>query len=181
MKFFFYMKILTEEEIKQNQSPIKRIDNCLVLLTNKHLIVFKLMDVEMFNQNTDFDVCLKRKLTVDINHIELIEIGLGQNYLLIEKNTGDKNTRILNYKFVTLDIYQSQVFLNILLKIINESKKITMLKNIKKKNEDTNQNLLELINTIDPPKADILPSELSITLFTLIDNLIISKLWSTIS
>lgn len=175
MKFFFYMKILTEEEIKQNVSPMKRIDNCLVLLTNKNLIVFKILDIDMFNQNADFDVCLKRKLTVDINHIELIEIGLGQNYLLIEKNTGDKNSRILNYKFVTLDLYQSQVFLNVLLKIINESKKITMLKNIRKKNDDTNQNLLDLVNTIDPPKADIIPSELPITLFTLIDNLTISK------
>lgn len=115
MKYFFYKKKLTDEDMKLNKSPLRKITNCLCLLTNKNVIVFKLMNSDLFNQNIEFDTCLKRKLTIDINQIETIEIGVGQNYLIVEKNVEESNSKIINYKFVTLDIYQSQAFLSILL------------------------------------------------------------------
>lgn len=96
------------------KSPLRRIDQCLVLLTNRNIIVFKLTDLELFNKNMEFDKCLRRKLTIDISQIETIEIGLGQNYLVIEKNSS-LATRIASYRLVTLDVYQSQTFLSMLL------------------------------------------------------------------
>lgn len=115
MKYFFFKKRLSEEEIKMNKTPLRRIDNCLILLTNKNIIVFKLLDQELFDQNANYDKCLKRKFTLDVTQIETIEIGAGQNYLVLEKQNNEVRSRISNYKFVTLDMYESQAFLNILL------------------------------------------------------------------
>ncbi len=174
MKYFFYRKNLTDEELKQLKNPLRKINSCVCLLTNRNVIVFKLLDAELFNKSIDFDICIRRKLTIDISQIETIEVGLGQNYLFIEKNV-TPTTQIANYKFVTMDMYRTQAFLSILLKVINESKKITMLRNIKKNNEITNENLLEMINTIEKTGKEVNINYLPINTFALIDNLSISK------
>jgi len=175
IKYFFYKKNLSDEELKQLKNPLRKIKNCVCLLTNRNLIVFKLLDVDLFNQSVDFDTCMRRKLTVDISQIETIEVGLGQNYLFIEKNA-TTTTRTVSYKFVTLDMYMTQVLLSSLLKVINESKKITMLKNIRKKNELTNENLLEAVESIEKTGRQVTPEYLPINTFALIEDLAISRL-----
>ena len=80
-----------------------------------------------FSQNIDFDNCLKREFSIDINRIETIEVALGQHYLLIQyasppslqqgksaSKTAPGSTG-LELKFVTYDIYQTQTFLSILM------------------------------------------------------------------
>lgn len=53
-----------------------------------------------------------------------------------------------------------------------------MLKNIKKKNEITNENILELVNSIDTGASDFTPSDiLPINTFTLVEELLISRIY----
>ena len=51
-----------------------------------------------------------------------------------------------------------------------------MLKQIKKKNETTNKNLKTLVNSVDSAANDLPPNQMPINIFTLIEDLKISKL-----
>ena len=120
MKYFFYKKKKSNQnnaggnEAKKSTETLNCISNCLCVLTNKNIILFKLFNQELFNNNMDFDKCLKKRLSIEINQIETIEVGLGQNYLIVDKQENNKN---INFKFVTMDVYQSQAFLSILLSL----------------------------------------------------------------
>jgi hypothetical protein len=101
------------------------IENCLCVLTNKSIILLRITNSSLFEQNVDFDKCLAKQLSIDINQIEIIEVGMGQPYLIVEMSSiastaaaKATSTKSNMYKFVTLDIYQTQTFLNILLSII---------------------------------------------------------------
>ena len=50
-----------------------------------------------------------------------------------------------------------------------------MLKQIKKKNENTNKNLKTLVNSVDSAANDLPPNQIPINIFTLIEDLKISK------
>ena len=121
MKYFFYKKKKSNQnnaggnEARKSTESLSCISNCLCVLTNKNIILFKMFNQELFDKNMDFDNCLKKRLSIEINQIETIEVGLGQNYLIVDKQENNKN---LNFKFVTMDVYQSQAFLSILLSLI---------------------------------------------------------------
>ena len=127
---------------QQNSSSTEIIENCLCVLTNKQIILFKICNQELFEQNVDYDKCLRKEMQVLMNKIEIIEIALGQHYLIVQSTTTIESSIKTYLKFITFDSYQTQAFLNTLLKIINESKQFTMLRQIKKKNELTDENLL---------------------------------------
>jgi hypothetical protein len=63
-----------------------------------------------FDQNMDFDRCLKKENVININEIEIVEIANGQHSILIKTNE-EKTVS----KLCTFDLYQTQAFLNILL------------------------------------------------------------------
>jgi len=90
-------------------------ENTLCVLTNKSLLLFRILNEELFNQQMEFEKCLKRELTIEINRIEIIEVALGQHYLVLDTVIAQKNEDLRNsYKFVTCDVYKTQAFLNIL-------------------------------------------------------------------
>ncbi|CAF0760392.1 unnamed protein product [Brachionus calyciflorus] len=128
-------------------SVTKLCNQCLCVFTNRHLIVFQINDAELFHRNVDFEKCITKVACIDINQIEIIEIAFAQNYLILNV-LNNEDTKLL-YKLVTNDVYLNQTLLNTLLKTINESKKVTMLKQIKKKNEVTNRNLEEIVNLVE--------------------------------
>ncbi len=105
MKYFVYRNNTTG-------GANKCIHNCLTLLTDKSIVLFKIMNSDLYNKNMEFDKCLKKKFKIDINQIEIIELGLGQYYLIVDQQENNQNCI---FKFITLDSYLSQAFLNILL------------------------------------------------------------------
>lgn len=102
-----------------NQSTKKVVQNCVCVFTSKQLIVFEIINQELFEQNVDFEKCLNKLAEIEINQIEIIELAQTQNYLVLEcvkLNDLDLNQNQKNYfKFVTNDIYLTQAFLNSLL------------------------------------------------------------------
>ena len=93
-------------------SDMYLIENCLCLFTNRNITLFKVLNQDLFNQNIDFDKCLKLEFSIEVNQIEVVEVSLGQYYLIVE-TSGGKNRNY--FKFITFDIYYTQAFLNILL------------------------------------------------------------------
>jgi hypothetical protein len=90
-------------------------ENTLCVLTNKSLLLFRILNEELFNQQMEFEKCLKRELTIEINRIEIIEVALGQHYLILDTVIAQKNEDTRNtYKLVTCDVYKTQAFLSIL-------------------------------------------------------------------
>ena len=98
----------------------------------------KIFTFTRFTQNIDFDNCLKREFSIDINRIETIEVALGQHYLQIQYvsapsqqqqgKSGSKAAPVdptgIELKFVTNDIYQTQTFLSILMSKADASERL---------------------------------------------------------
>ncbi len=63
-----------------------------------------------FEQNSEFDKCLKKEFTISINSIEIIEISSGQHYLSIHTN----DEKIVS-NLITFDVYETQAFSSVLL------------------------------------------------------------------
>lgn len=94
-------------------NPFSHIEKCLCLLTNKNIIIFNITNEELFDENIDFEKCLCKEMNIEVNQIEIIEIALGQHYLVIQTSNQEL------FKFVTNDVYQTQALLNILLSKFN--------------------------------------------------------------
>ena len=105
MKYLFYYS---------NDGKQECIENSLCVLSNKNILIFKIVDLQLFNDNVDFDKCLKKELTIQIEHIESIEIGLANNYISIELN----QTSVHLLKLFTQDIHLTYTMRNILLSIL---------------------------------------------------------------
>jgi hypothetical protein len=116
LSYFFNFKFdLTTKNISTvNNSTI---DNCFCLCTNKNIILFKITNKDLFENHVEFEKCMKKEFIIPINKIEIIEVSLGQHYLIIESSSDDKNMndKTNYFKFVTNDIYKTQSFLSILL------------------------------------------------------------------
>ena len=110
---FFKLKYLFQDSSAENN---RVIENCLCIFTRKSIVLFRVVNLDLFNENAEFDKCLKKEIVIKINQIETIEVGLGNNYLIIETN---QNETTKTFKFFTMDIYQTSTFRNILLSIIN--------------------------------------------------------------
>ncbi len=90
-------------------------ENVLCVLTNKNLLLFRILNEELFKQQMEFEKCIKREFTIEINRIEIIEVALGQHYLVLDTVIAQKNEDSRNtYKLVTCDVYKTQAFLSIL-------------------------------------------------------------------
>lgn len=87
----------------------KTIENCLCLFTSRQIILFRILDQNLFEKNSDFDKCLSKEIEIEVNQIEVVEISQTLNYLILE--TVDKKY----FKLITSDIYLTQSFLNNLL------------------------------------------------------------------
>lgn len=93
------------------------IDNSLCICTNKSVYVFRIVNVTLFENNVEFEKCLSLEYKIEVNHIEIIELSIVQNYLIIEMlsdSTSDAESRVF-IKLYTSDIYQTQILLNNLL------------------------------------------------------------------
>lgn len=91
------------------------LENCLCMLTNKSVFVFKIVNQEMFEQNVEFDKCLTKCHVIPISQIEIIELSVVQNFLMLEVVELSRNTTTAGrcfYKLATFDIYQTQTILN---------------------------------------------------------------------
>lgn len=97
-----------------NNESTKSIENCLCVFTNRNIVLFRIINLDLFSENSEFDKCLKRELVIQITKIETIEVSLGNNYLLIETTKNNENMNE-SFKFFTMDIYQTSTFRNILL------------------------------------------------------------------
>jgi hypothetical protein len=116
LSYFFSFKFdLTSKNVSTNNNLT--LENCFCLFTNKNIIVFKIINKDLFEKHEEFEKCIKKEFLIPINKIEIIEVSLGQHYLVIESSSDDKNMNDKkNYlKFVTNDIYRTQSFLSILL------------------------------------------------------------------
>lgn len=96
-----------------NESKLECLENSLCVLMNSSIIIFKILDLELFNENAEFDKCLKKEFSVKLEQIEEIEIGLANNYIYI----GSNEAQVQSLKLFTQDIYQTYVLRNILLSI----------------------------------------------------------------
>ena len=176
----FYNGLSTSQDVVYDK-------NSLCVLTNKNVILFKIINEELFMNNCEFEKCLKKEHIFSVSQIEYIDIGLGQHYFQLEVivDGSEKNNKI---KFVTFDVYQTQAYINNLLKIINESKHVPMLKQIRKNSETTNKNLEAVLRNTDVENLNSLNLTLSqINMFTFVsefklnnqDNLANSKFEQT--
>lgn len=187
---FFKLKYLFQDSSAENN---RVIENCLCIFTRKSIVLFRVVNLDLFNENAEFDKCLKEEIVIKINQIETIEVGLGNNYLIIETN---QNETTKTFKFFTMDIYQTSTFRNILLSIINlvslctytslstiiyflmleimnESSSSMILKNSRKNNQNTKSNLAKLLAESELSSSE--SADLDINIFTFIDELVISK------
>ena len=121
------------------------IEDTLCILTNRSILVFKVVDMKEFELNNDYEKCLQNLFSIEISKIEVIEISLCQNYIIVESNVSDLYNTMTILKFATFDIYQTHVFLNSLLRVINDAKKATALKEIRKKNQSALGNLNDIV------------------------------------
>ncbi len=149
----------------------KSIENCLCIFSKKNIYLFKILNEDLFNENIDFDKCLRTELVIKLNKIETIEVGIGHNYLIIETN----ETTSLFIKFFTMNIYKTSSFRNNLLKILNESNNLLALKNSKKTNQSTILNLIRLLKENDFVQASASDNDLEVNLFTFIDDIRINE------
>ena len=109
-------KLVTYEAFTQEQQPLSSVQqNCVCVFTNKNLILFKIVNEESYRNNCDFDKCLKQEYLFSVNQIEFIEIGLGQSYFLLEVIVNSETCEKHFFKFVTLDVYQTQAYISNLL------------------------------------------------------------------
>ena len=149
----------------------KIIENCLCIFSKRNIYLFKILNEDLFNENIDFDKCLRSELVIKLNRIETIEVGIGHNYLIIETN----ETTSLFIKFFTMNIYKTSSFRNNLLKILNESNNLLALKNSKKTNQSTILNLILLLKENDFIQASASNNDLEVNLFTFIDDIRINE------
>ena len=66
----------------------------------------------------DYEKCLEKIFSIDINQIEVVEVSLGQNYLLIEicENDQKECSGLKKYlKIIAIDVYETKLILNNLL------------------------------------------------------------------
>ncbi len=98
--------------------------NVLCVLTNKNIILFDIFNPALFIEQKDFDKCLRKEYVVNINQVEYLDIGLGQHYFQLQICKSENEPTDL-LKFVTLDMYQTQSFMNnILSKRFNKFQKV---------------------------------------------------------
>jgi len=90
------------------------IENCVCILTKTSIVLFRVINLDLFNENSEFDKCLKKEMIIEINKIETIEVGLANNYLIIETSENHSSKTL---KFFTMDVYQTSTFRNILLSL----------------------------------------------------------------
>lgn len=122
----------TNSNNNSSSSSSNYMENCLCMLTNKNVFVFKIVNQEMFEQNVDFDKCLSKCHVIPVSHIEIIELSLVQSYIVLEvvsassqppppppsssslssAATNVAGQRHTFYKLVTFDIYRTQAILN---------------------------------------------------------------------
>ena len=120
LKVYFTMSLLNDENERLvsffrlklfiSNEPDLCIRNCLCVLTNRNIYIFKIKDNNLFEQNTNFDNCLKMELILSINRIEVIETSCGQHCLSIQID----DESFIN-KFITFDIYQNPSLFTVLL------------------------------------------------------------------
>ena len=86
-------------------------ENILCVFTQRRLLIFKVLDEKAFEINDFTENCLQKLFIIEIKQIEVIEISQCQNYIIVENSVSNtKNFRIS--KFVTFDIYKTQLFMN---------------------------------------------------------------------
>jgi hypothetical protein len=124
--------------IVNNELSVSAQD-CLCVFTSRTIIVFKVVGSQ---QETLDETSLHKLFVIDIDQIVTVEVSQCQSYLIVETAESGPSGRV---KFVTLDVYLTQLFLSSLLKIINESPRVPMLKQIRKRNEESIRNVIFLI------------------------------------
>lgn len=106
--------VLSAYKLKYSFFSVTKLTNeCLCIFTNCHLLIFEIKDTEKFQKNIEFDKCMVNVACIDINHIEVIEIAIAQNYLILNVVNNDEIKLV--YKLVSNDMYQNQALLNSLL------------------------------------------------------------------
>ena len=106
---YFYSSNLPESNSKiEVKTELSVFKDCICVLTNRNLIILNILNQDLFNQNSDFEKSLQKEIIIDINQIEIIELGLGLSYLIVE--TINKNNKIQFFKFDTFNIYQTRTF-----------------------------------------------------------------------
>ena len=109
--------VISDDNITQvDEKPSSIVEkNCLCVFTSKNVLIFRINNEDLFQSNSEFDKCLKKEYSFNINYIEFIDISLGQHYFQLEIILSDNSDRKKLVKFVTLDVYQTQAYINNLL------------------------------------------------------------------
>lgn len=91
--------------------------NCLCVLTNKRVLVFKVVDQELYADSSEFDKCLRIEYSFSVNQIEYIDVALGQHYFQLEVVIDEESAQPIKqfFKLITMDVYQTQAYINTLL------------------------------------------------------------------
>ena len=91
------------------------IENCFCVFTNRRLFVFQIVEQNLFDENIDYNKCLKVEFSIELNQIEIIEISMANHYITIKINQyGNNILNQLYLKMITIDIYKTQLFMNTL-------------------------------------------------------------------